>query len=241
MKRRLFPAHLTALVLALSTVPGTANDIAKAESPWCDSFSPNKTDLADAGKNPYFLLWPGYRLFLSDGNNTLVISVLKETKVIDGVRTRAVEERKTTDGKPTGVSRNYFAISRTTGDVYCFGKDVDTYENGKIAGHEGAWMSGVNGARLGLMMPGRPEVGDRYYQEVAPGTAMDRAEIVSLTEKLHIPPRRFEKCLRTRESSGLKPGGGDKWYAPDVGLIKNGNLVLKGMNCPICDGTQTAP
>jgi hypothetical protein len=35
--------------------------------------------------------------------------VLDETKTVDGVETRIVEERETVNGKPIEVSRNYFA------------------------------------------------------------------------------------------------------------------------------------
>jgi hypothetical protein len=54
------------------------------------------------------------------------------------------------------------------------GEDVDVYKNGKVVEHEGAWLHGSKGATLGLLVPGAPVVGQRYYQEVAPGVAMDR-------------------------------------------------------------------
>ncbi|MFA6563405.1 MAG: hypothetical protein WCV00_15975 [Verrucomicrobiia bacterium] len=241
MTRRALLANLAALPLTLPTTLHAAGAAGNNERPWCDTFSPNKADFSDIGKNPYFLLWPGHRLFLRDGKATLVISVLNETKVVDGVKTRVVEEREMKDGKLAEVSRNYFAISKTTGDVYYFGEDVDTYENGKVTGHEGSWLAGVNGATSGLMMPGMPAVGDRYYQEVAPAVAMDRAEVVSLSETVATPAKSFERCLRTRESSGLKNAGGDKLYAPDVGLVKDGNLILTGVDCPLCKGTNVAP
>ncbi len=232
---------LAALAMVLSAATYAADKNRTDERPWCDSFSPDKTDLFDTGKNPFFFLWPGYRLHLQHEKDTLVISVLAETKMVDGVKTRVVEERETKDGKLTEVSRNYFAISRTTGDVYCFGEEVDTYENGKATGHKGTWLAGVNGARFGLMMPGRPAVGDRYYHEVAPGVALDRAEIAGVAESFTTPTKTFEWCLRTRESSGLKAGVKEKLYASDVGLVKDGAFVLVGIGCPLCDGKQAAP
>ena len=95
-----------------------------------------------------------------------------------------------------------------------------------MVGHGGAWLSGVNGAKFGLMMPGQPKVGDRYYQEVAPKTAMDRAEVVSLAETLKVPAGTFAKCLCTAESSALEGGTGRKWYAPGVGLVKDDEFEL---------------
>jgi hypothetical protein len=199
---------------------------APAKSGFRDSFAVDKSNFASTGENPYFPLRPGYRLHLIDGKSTLDVTVLDDTKVVDGVTTRVVEERETKNGKLDEISRNYFAIDKTTGDLYYFGEDVDIYKNDKIASHEGAWLSGVNGARFGLMIPGKPKVGDRYYQEIAPKVAMDRAEIVSLDTKLKTPAGNFEKCLRTKESSDLESGSEEKVYAPGVGLIKDAEFEL---------------
>ena len=159
--------------------------------------------------------------------------MLDETKTVDGVKTRVVEERETKNGRLEEVSRNYFAIDKVAGDVYYFGEDVDMYDkSGKVTGHGGSWLAGVNGARFGLMMPGAPKVGDKYYQEVAPGTALDRAEVVSVTENFKAPAGEFKNCLRTRESSGLESGSEDKWYAPDVGLVKDADFVLTKVEKP---------
>jgi hypothetical protein len=193
---------------------------------WQDSFPVDKANLADTGRNPYFILEPGYRLTLANAKDTLIVSVLEDTKLADGVRTRVVEERETSGGKLAEVSRNYFAIDRITSDLYYFGEDVDIYKDGKISGHEGAWLAGVNGARFGLMIPGKPAVGARYYQENAPKVAMDRAEIISVTEESKVPAGVFKNCLHTRESSALEKDSEDKWYAPGVGLIKDEDFVL---------------
>jgi hypothetical protein len=209
-------------LMPAAPVLGAKNDI----KPWRESFPVNRANWADIGRNIYFSLEPGYRLCLEYGKDTLTITVLDETKVVDGVKTRVVEERETRGGRLAEVSRNYFAIDRTTKDIYYFGENVDTYENGRVSGHKGAWLAGVNGARFGLVMPAKPQVGDRYYQEVAPGVAMDRAEIVSLTEELKVRAGSFRNCLRTRESSALEGGSEDKWYAPGVGLIQDAGFVL---------------
>jgi len=176
---------------------------------------------------------PGRKLVLVDGKDTLTITVLDETKVVDGVKTRVVEERETKHGRLDEVSRNYFAFDKATGDIYYFGEDVDTYDaKGNIAGHEGSWLSGVNGARFGLMMPGKPIVGDRYYQEMAPSLAMDRAEVVALGKKVKVPAGTFKNCLKTKESSDLEAGVEDKLYAPGVGLLKDGGFRLAKVEGP---------
>jgi hypothetical protein len=100
------------------------------------------------------------------------------------------------------------------------------YEDGKLESHEGAWRSGLGGAKFGLMMPGQPELGRRYHQEVAPHVAMDRAEIVSLDESVETPAGRFEHCLKAEETTPIEKGREYKVYARGVGLVKDADLSL---------------
>jgi hypothetical protein len=159
------------------------------------NFDVDKGNLVSSGKNPCFVLVPGFEL--RDDDTTLIITVLKDTKLVDGVETRVVEEREEKDGKPAEISRNYFAIDKTDHSVYYFGEDVDDYKAGKLAGHGGAWLAGVNGATFGLFMPGDPKVGAKFYQEQAPGTAMDRCEVVAVNEEFTTPAGKFKNCPST--------------------------------------------
>ena len=197
------------------------------ENDLTSDFSAEKGDLISIGRNPYFILEPGYQLVLEGGQERLTITVLDETKTIDGVETRVVEERETKDGKLTEVSRNYIAISKRTNCVYCFGEDVDEYKDGQVTGHGGSWMAGVNNARFGLLIPGLPLLGARYFQEIAPGKAMDRAEIVELGAVMMTPAGEFKNCLKIEETSPLEPGSKEfKHYAPGIGLVQDGPLKL---------------
>jgi hypothetical protein len=194
---------------------------------WTTEFPVDKQELASTGRNPYFILEPGHYLVLRGGGVELTITVLTETKMVDGVQTRVVEERETKAGELFEISRNYFAISKRTNDVFYFGEDVDFYKGGKVVSHEGAWLSGVNGARFGLLIPGQPSVNARYYQEVAPGVAMDRAEIISLTDTVRTPAGEFKNCLKVKETTPLEPGVTDyKYYAPGIGMVQDGALKL---------------
>jgi len=194
---------------------------------WTADFGVVDGELADRGRNPYFILEPGYQLVLDDGSERLTITVLDQTRVVDGVTTRVVEERETRDGRLIEVSRNFFAISTRTNSVFYFGEEVDIYRDGKLAGHEGAWLSGERKAVYGLMMPGETLLGARYYQEIAPGEAMDRAEIVGLDFAVDTPAGAFEHCLRTEETTPLEPGVKEyKAYAAGIGLVLDGDLKL---------------
>jgi hypothetical protein len=222
--------RLTAILFVILTAAGAGltaavQDAAKAG--WADTFAVDKTSFVSAGSNAYFRLEPGYTLVLADGNERLVITVLNETRLVDGVETRLVEERESKGSKLVEVSRNFFAFSTADRSVYYFGEEVDIYKDGKVVDHEGAWESGKNGARFGLMIPGQVVLGARYYQEIAPGAAMDRAEIVSVDASLKTPAGEFRGCLKTRETSPLEKGAKEsKLYAPEVGLIKDSSLLL---------------
>lgn len=157
----------------------------------------------------------------------LVMTVLNETKVVNGIETRIVEERETEGGNLVEVSRNYFAVCRPSNNAIYFGEDVDMYEDGKVVSHEGAWLAGQNGSKAGMIMPGKVEVGLKYYQEIAPGVAEDRAEIVSVTEVLETPAGVFKQVLKTEETNPLKPDEKEyKFYAPGIGLIQDEAIKL---------------
>ena len=145
-------------------------------------FAVEKKNLGVTGNNPYFPLTPGYVLSYRHGKDTDSLTVLNEVKVIDGVQTRVVEDRELKNGVLVELTRDYYSLDSNTNDVYYMGEDVDVYKNGKVVSHEGSWLSGIKGAMFGLMMPGTPRAGHKFYQEKAPGVGMDRAEIISVDD-----------------------------------------------------------
>ncbi len=198
---------------------------------WTETFPVDKESFISSGSNLYFNLTPGHQLKLAgqEGSKqvTLIITVLEETKQVDNVETRIVEEKEYKEGEIVEISRNFFAINKKDMSVYYFGEEVDIYKQGKIISHEGAWEAGVDGAGFGLMMPGIVLLGSRYYQEIAPDIAMDRAGIISVNDSLKTPAGLFRNCLKIEETSPLEPGHkGHKIYAPKIGLIKDGSLLL---------------
>lgn len=198
-------------------------------SGWQESFDISSCNMVTTGKNDYFILEPGYQIALEGGQEVLHITVLDETFEVDGVVTRVVEEREWHNGELIEVSRNFFAMCEQTRDVYYFGEEVDMFQGGQLSSHSGAWLSGEQGAKFGLIMPGDPEVGMKYYQEVAPGVAMDRAEVLSLDEVLSTPAGEFSPVLKTVEGTALNLLEREiKTYAPGIGLIQDAKLLLTG-------------
>lgn len=216
------------LTIAASLVCSAAwPQVNQGRSPWQQEFNIAGCTLTNVGRNRYFVLEPGFQIILEGGNTKLQITVLNETRVVDGVTTRVVEEREWKRGELYEVARNYFALCDQTKDIFYFGEEVDFYEDGRITKHDGSWLAGVNGNRAGLGMAGTPRKGMRYYQEVAPNVAMDRAEIVSMNETCRTPAGTFTSCMRIREDSPLEPGVTEyKYYAPGIGLVRDGELRI---------------
>ena len=200
---------------------------APASGGWQQEFNLSACNLLTKGRNEYFVLEPGFRLEFQDGGDKLHITVLNETKMVAGVETRVVEEREWKDGELTEVSRNYFAICEQTKDVFYFGEDVDNYKKGKVDNHNGTWLAGQSGNRPGLIMPGNPKPGMRYYQEIAPGVAMDRAEVISVNETCKTPAGTFKRCLKVKETSAIELLASEyKYHAPGIGLVRDEDLRL---------------
>lgn len=194
---------------------------------------PGNHALSPWGVNGHFMpLLPGFKLLLQgedeDGEKeTLLITVLRRTKRVDGQWCAVVREQEWAGCELKEISWNYMAISRAHKGVFYFGEDVDIFEDDGTVVHDGAWLAGEDGKKAGLLMPGYPLVGSRYYQEFAPDVALDRAEHLSVTEALATPAGVFENCLFVEESSPLEPDHFSyKWYAPGIGLVKDNHLEL---------------
>ncbi|TDI84502.1 MAG: hypothetical protein E2O78_06180 [Caldithrix sp.] len=223
-----------ALTIWMIVAVCAAGCVGPQNSMWQEEFGISERTLVPTGRNQYFILEPGFQLvlegktgFLGRNYEKLSITVLDETKKVKGVITRVVEEREWKNGNLIEVSRNFFAICERTNDVFYFGENVDMYKDGKLVSHHGAWLAGKNRARAGLIMPGKPRVGMKYYQEIAPAAAMDRAEILSLDYMFETPAGSFSKCLKTKEGSALNLLEREfKTYAPGIGLVQDEKLLL---------------
>ena len=188
------------------------------------------------GVNPYFILKPCYQLVLEgqDGNEVVhvEITVLPKTKVIQiqgigKVTTRIVLEQEWVDDELVEESRNFFAISKKTNDVFYFGEEVDIYEDGNVVSHDGSWLAGKDGAMPGIIMPGTFLLGSKYYQEIAPDVALDRAEHIAMGLTIDTEAGTFDDSVEILETTPLEPGAESiKQYARGIGLINDDGVEL---------------
>jgi uncharacterized Fe-S cluster protein YjdI len=216
-----------------------------AEEPdFTDSFPIEECLFTPFGGSAFFSLNPGRRTYFNnascvasgecDEREDLVITVTREVKKVwiedDGgqrpIWTRVIIENEQADGELKEISRNYFATCLPSRDVYYFGEDVDIYEGGVVVSHDGAWLAGRDGAEPGMIMPESAFVlGQRYYQEVAPGVALDRAEHVDADLEIDLQAGNFDDCVEVTETSPLEPDHeSTKVYCPRAGLVIDNEL-----------------
>jgi hypothetical protein len=246
MRRSTLPAAVFAMIL------GPIAAAEQRQPRFTDDFPIEDCAFVPRGGNAFSQLVPGRQLYLSnqqcvatgecDELEEVWITVLPQKRTIvlkdDGherrVTTRVVEEVETTDGELVEISRNFFATCRPANDVYYFGEDVDIYKDGKVVSHEGQWLAGRGKAEPGMIMPDSAFLlGTRYYQEIAPGVALDRAEHVKSDLDVQTPAGAFEDCIKVEETTPLEPGEKSiKLYCPGVGLIADGDLILQAVYDP---------
>lgn len=236
-------SRIIAILLSLALLPCAAAFAEEEGEEFTNAFPLESCRFVPWGGNAFFSLTPGRQLYLSNSRckdagdcnelEEVWITVLPEIRripvTIGGkkrtIRARVVEEFETADGELQEISRNFFANCLPTRDVYYFGEDVEDGEGNPLPD---AWLAGRNGATPGIIMPDEAFLlGSRYFQEIAPGVALDRAEHVRLGIEVEVPAGLFEGCVGIEETSPLEPGKtSTKIYCPDVGLVISNDLEL---------------
>ncbi|HVS01750.1 MAG TPA: hypothetical protein VMT16_03195 [Thermoanaerobaculia bacterium] len=236
------PLLISALagLLALPTAAWAQDDDEFTTDFFIESCTFASTDPQPFGGNPLWSLEVGHQLRLEGEDDEeeveVLITVLDQTELITfttmtgqvmTVETRVVEERELVDGELDEVSRNWFARCRETNDIFYFGEEVDLFEDGEIVGTEGEWRAGEDGAHPGIVMPGTFLLGARYFQEIAPGVALDRAEHVEMDLEIDTEVGSFHRCVEVFETTPLEPDDESvKRYCPGVGLVFDDGVEL---------------
>lgn len=189
--------------------------------PYRPAIDPN--DFSTTIDNPLLPMVPGttyvYHTSTAAGLETDTVFVTSNTRTIMGVVCVEVHDQVSLDGVLTEDTLDWLAQDGA-GNVWYFGENSKTLENGLVVDLEGSWEAGVDGAWPGILMKASPQVGDLYRQEFQLGVAEDLAEIVSLNESETVPYGSFTGLLKTREFAPLEPDANEnKFYAPGIGVI----------------------
>jgi hypothetical protein len=160
---------------------------------------------------------------------TITVTVTDQTTEIAGIPVVAVTDVATVDGNTTENTVDWYAQD-TDGNVWYFGENtMATNPDNMLTSVDGAWETGVEGAKPGIVMPAVFTVGEVYRQEFLLGDAEDVAENLSSTDATASVPTLNNAtpvwvcngiCLKTHEYSPIEPDTSEsKFYLPDVGVI----------------------
>lgn len=181
------------------------------------SFSPDVT-------NPYLPLVVGRTLVYSgikDGKKALnIVVATPRTRMIDGVRTRVVEDRLYLDNVLEERTSDYYAQD-SCGNVWYFGEDTATLDaQGHVVDTSGSFHAGISGAQPGVFMQADPTLGRRFRQEWLKGQAEDTFKAIDLDAHGTVPYGSFQHALRTSEVTALEPAVVDnKVYVKGIGEV----------------------
>jgi hypothetical protein len=222
------------LVLLAGSVPATAAPVTTGQRHGCQlpAFGPGSSyhpridpaDFTSRVDNPYFPLKPGRTLVyagVKDGKAAInVFAPSARTRVVDGVRTRIVEDRLYLNGVLEERTADYYAQDRC-GNVWYFGEDTAQLDrHGHVVDTSGSFHAGVDGAQPGVFMQAQPEAGRRFRQEWYSGQAEDTFHAVDLSTPVSVPYGSFVDALRTAETTALEPGVLDnKYYVQGIGEV----------------------
>jgi hypothetical protein len=197
------------------------------------------------------------RLLITVLNETQDISFYDNNGTLLNVKTRVVEEREWVGDtleelELLEISRNFFARCKETDAIYYLGEDVlifdecdfcDFWDSTCEPSNEGEWRAGdlileechddfeQDYNLPGLIMPATFLLGAKYFQELAPGVARDRAEHTAMG--LEWPPEDpiFTGCVEVSETNSVEGACKEKdadikIYCPEVGLVQDAEAVL---------------
>ena len=139
-----------------------------------------------------------YQMKTEDGGEIIVVEVLDETRMVDGVLSRVVRDRVFEDGLLIEDTEDWFAQD-DSGNIWYLGEEVINYEyddDDEVieTNEDGSWESGKDVADVGsiavagILIKAVPIVGDSYQQEFYEGEAEDIGQIISLDDVIETPP-----------------------------------------------------
>ena len=182
--------------------------------------------------NKYFPLKPGASLVYEGLNDEgekerVELTISHEIRTVDGVESAIVVDRAYVDDELVEETFDWYAQD-LEGNVWYMGEDSAEIENGQVISRDGSWESGLDVANVGsiakagVYMKSTLTEGDSYMQEIYPGEAEDTAKIDTLNVSLALNNGDTYETVKILEWNPLEPDATRefKYYAPDVGLVK---------------------
>jgi hypothetical protein len=154
----------------------------------------------------------------------VIFTVTDLTKVINGVRSVVLWDQDINAGKLLEAELALFAQD-DDGNVWNMGEYPEEYdEQGRFEGAPDTWLSGIDGAKAGILMRADPQEGtSSYHHGLVPKIGFaDLAKVYRTGEKNCVPVGCYDDVLVIDETNPVEPADGHqfKFYAPGVGNIR---------------------
>jgi hypothetical protein len=230
-----FVAALSLLLISIGITVALAACGDEADTPKAvteKDFNPRNFSNGSKVDNKWNPLPPGTQFIFEGRSNRghgrlphrVVLTVTDLTKVIDGVRARVLWDRDYNGGKLLEGELAFHAQD-DDGNVWNLGEYPEEYdEQGKLEGAPDTWITGVDGAKAGVLMRADPKVGTpSYHQGLVPAIKFaDRATVYKTGQRNCVPNGCYDNVLVTDETNPVEPADGHqlKYYAPGVGNIR---------------------
>ncbi len=190
--------------------------------------------------NPHYPVKIGNHWEFEGAGEHIVVEVLNETKLVEGVTCVVVNDVVTVGGDPVEDTDDWIAQAKN-GDVHYCGEQVKDFEtfpgdspmDPELVAIDGSFKAGRDGDKSGILFLREPEVGDVYRQEFSLGNAEDVAEVISTTydhddgSALNaLVPQALANllcdhdCVVTKEYAPIEPNTfALKYYAEGIGVF----------------------
>lgn len=130
----------------------------------------------------------------------IVVEVLEDTKMIDGVLCAVVRDTVTEIPEDEGDDESSLQeegeedeeagdliedtldwyAQDVDGNIWYFGEIAQNFEDGELTDLDGSWIAGEDGARAGILIMAMPTVNSVYRQEFLLTEAEDMALVISV-------------------------------------------------------------
>src|SRR5262245_20174689 len=223
---------LISLLVSTAGCGSSSHQSAADLAPIHGTYAPkiDASDFVSGVDNPLWPLKPGSAYHYEGVRGTTLQRddelVLQQKKRILGINATIVRDTVSEGDRPIERTLDYYAQDKR-GNVWYLGEDSFERQHGRFVKASDSWLSGVDGAKPGIIMPAHPKPGDRYRQEYyPPGEALDEAHVLGERGPVRVPYGTFRHVLVTSEFSPLEPQTEEKYYVAGVGEILE--RVVKG-------------
>jgi hypothetical protein len=158
-------------------------------------------------------------------NHQVILIVTDLTKMVHGVRTVVLWDRDFNSGV-LAESELAFHAQDNAGNIWDLGEYPAQYSGGHFTDAPDTWISGLDSAQGGTIIPGNPQTGTPVFlQAYAPNIIGDCGQVASVGQQVTpicVPVGCYTNMLVVDETSPGEPGTQQKFYTPGVGNFKIG-------------------